>query len=136
MVDEGFSNFVLELLETLCKSTEYEEYSSFFFQFLPNLILDVAFVQIRTTTEERQQMYDDPQEFVNLALDTCEAQKSKTIKTQAAKLFESLVDNIPGALTLIVYYSLASMNYVLSQESGNPPADLSMLAKNLEDTQI
>ena len=59
----------------------FEELHENYRQVLNNLILDVCFMLIRTSPEERQQMYDDPQEFVNLALDTCEDQKSKTVKT-------------------------------------------------------
>jgi importin-7 len=50
----------------------FEELHENYRQVLNNLILDVCFMLIRTSPEERQQMYDEPQEFVNLALDTCE----------------------------------------------------------------
>jgi len=73
---------------------------------LPNLILDVGLNFIKTTETERQDMFDNPQEFVNLALDTCDKQKSNTVKTQAAKLFEGLCDNIDGAVTLTSYFSI------------------------------
>jgi hypothetical protein len=70
-------------------------------------------------------MYEDPQEFVNLALDTCEGQESKSVKTQAAKLFESLADNINGALTLTTFFSLQFINVSCCAESGKQPLDLS-----------
>lgn len=63
---------------------------------------------------------DDPQEFVNLALDTCDKQKSRVVKTQAAKLFESLCDNIDGATTLTSYFCIQSINVTLAKESGKP----------------
>ena len=78
-------------------------------------------------------MYDEPQEFVNLALDTCEEQKSRTVKTQAAKLAEALVDNINGALTLIMFYSLQSMNKILAAESGKQILDLSKFTSTINE---
>jgi len=34
--------------------------------------MDVALNLIKTTEAERQEMFDNPQDFVNLALDTCD----------------------------------------------------------------
>jgi importin-7 len=65
-------NLVNELLGCLCTASVFEELHENYRQVLNNLILDVCFMLIRTSPEERQQMYDEPQEFVNLALDTCE----------------------------------------------------------------
>ena len=66
------SNFVSIMLESLGKAAVFDEFNEKYYKFLPNLILDVCFVLIRTTESERQQMYDNPQEFVTMALDTCE----------------------------------------------------------------
>ena len=49
-------------------------------------------------------MYDNPANFVSLALDTCDKQKSNIVKTQAAKLIEGLCDNIDGSVTLTTYF--------------------------------
>ena len=70
--EETISSFVVEALENLSLTTQYDNFKEIFFRFLPNLVLDVGLNLIKTTETERQQMYDDPQEFVNLALDTCD----------------------------------------------------------------
>lgn len=70
--EEIMSNFVSIMLESLSKAAVFDEFNEKVYKFLPNLILDVCFVLIRTTESERQQMYDNPQEFVTMALDTCE----------------------------------------------------------------
>lgn len=49
-------------------------------------------------------MIKDPDEFVNLALDTCDKQSSKVVKTQGAKLLESICDNIDGAITFVTLF--------------------------------
>jgi len=61
-------------------------------------------------------MIEDPQNFVNLALDTCDKQASYVVKTQAAKLLEGLCDNIDGAVTLTSYFCIQSLNITLSKE--------------------
>lgn len=71
-----------------------------------------------------------------MALDTCEGQKSGTVKTQAAKLFEALTDNISGALTLTTYYSLQAVNITISKESSKPTIDLSYFSESTDATQL
>lgn len=36
---------------------------------------------MKTSNEEMEQMSKDPDQFINLALDTCDKQKSRVIKT-------------------------------------------------------
>lgn len=87
---------------------------------------------IKTTETERQQMYDNPMEFVNLALDTCDKQKSYVVKTQAAKLFEGLCDNIDGAVTMSSYFCIQSLNMTISKETGKEPLNFDAIAANIE----
>lgn len=75
------SNFIIQGLETLTLTTSFEALKNYFFNFLPNLILDVGLNFIKTTETERQDMYDNPANFVSLALDTCDKQKSNIVKT-------------------------------------------------------
>ena len=62
----------------------YELFSSFY----KHLLIIVCLTMLMTNTEELEQMIKNPEEFVNLALDTCDKQSSKIIKTQGAKLLE------------------------------------------------
>jgi hypothetical protein len=63
------------------------------------LFVDVCLRFIAASNEEIIDLISDPDEFVSLALDTCDLQKSKVPKTQAMKLVESLVHNVDGALS-------------------------------------
>ena len=45
------------------------------------LIVNVALPLLRTEVDELEEMKNDPEAFVNLALDTCDKQTSKVIKT-------------------------------------------------------
>lgn len=78
-------------------------------------------------------MYDNPQEFVSLALDTCDRQKSYIIKTQAAKLIEALCDNIDGSVTLITFFCVNSLNMTLSKESGKEALNLGDYSININE---
>lgn len=61
-------------------------------------------------------MIKDPDNFVHLALDTCDKQKSMIVKTQAAKIIEALCDNIDGAVSFITYFTCQSINKSLKQK--------------------
>ena len=46
-------------------------------------------------------MKEDPEEFVNLALDTVDKQESDMPKTAAASLLETLCDHIDGSTSFL-----------------------------------
>mmetsp|Transcript_24382 Transcript_24382/g.37784 ORF Transcript_24382/g.37784 Transcript_24382/m.37784 type:complete len:219 (-) Transcript_24382:1528-2184(-) len=66
-------------------------------------------------------MFDDPKDFVTLALDTCDKQSSNIVKTQAAKMFEAICDNIEGSISHSVFFCLQAMNLAISKEKGTQP---------------
>lgn len=131
--EETISHFVEEVLENLSLTTQYEQFKNIFFRFLPNLILDVGLNLMKTTESERQDMQDRPAEFVALALDTCDKQQSGIVKTQAAKLFEGLCDNIDGAVTYTSYFCIQALNMTLSKESSKAKLEIQDFAVNIED---
>lgn len=45
------------------------------------MLVNVCLTLMRTTKPEYEQMIKDPEQFVALALDTCDKQKSKIVKT-------------------------------------------------------
>jgi len=59
-------------------------------------------------------MRTDPDAFVNLALDVCDKQKSKVVKTQGAKLLEALCDNVDGAVSFVTLFSCQSISLALN----------------------
>ena len=131
--EETITHFVVEALENLSLTTLYDSFKEVFFRFLPNLVLDVGLNLIKTTELERLQMVEDPAEFVGLALDTCDKQQSYVIKTQAAKLFEGLCDNIDGAVTVTSYFCIQAINMTLSRESPKAMVELDNFAANIDD---
>jgi hypothetical protein len=55
------------------------------------------------------------------------------IKTQAAKLFEGLCDNIDGAVTVTSYFCIQAINMTLSRESPKAMVELENFAANIDD---
>lgn len=60
-------------------------------------------------------MQKDPENFVHLALDTCDKQKSMIVKTQAAKLLEAICDNIDGAVSFVTLFCCQAISISLSK---------------------
>jgi hypothetical protein len=76
---------------------------------------------IKTGESEASLILSDPQEFVNLAIDCCDKQKSMTVKTQACKLFESMCDNIDGSTTFVTTFCCNAINSAFARMSGTTP---------------
>jgi hypothetical protein len=64
---------------------------------------------MRTSKIELSELETDPEQFVNLALDVCDKQKSRVIKTQGAKLLEAICDNIDGGVSFVTLFSCQSI---------------------------
>ena len=52
-----------------------------FSSYQKSLLVQVSLFMMKTSNEEMEQMSKDPDQFINLALDTCDKQKSRVIKT-------------------------------------------------------
>ena len=79
---------------------------------------------IKTTENEKQKMLDDPKDFVQLALDTCDKQNSFTVKTQAAKVLEAICDNVDGVISNTVLFCIQAINITLSKEKLKSPVNI------------
>ena len=56
---------------------------------------------------------------MQLALDTCDKQKSKIVKTQAAKLLEAMCDNVDGAVSFVTLFSCQSISLAMGSGSNS-----------------
>ncbi len=63
---------------------------------------------------------------MNLALDVCDKQKSRVIKTQGAKLLEAICDNIDGGVSFVTLFSCQSICLALGNglTNGNVVASI------------
>jgi hypothetical protein len=65
------------------------------------MLVDVVFPFLATSEREQQIKHEEPEEFVNLALDTIDKQSSEVPKTAAAALLETFCDHIDGSTSFI-----------------------------------
>ena len=60
-------------------------------------LMQLVIFQLLITSEMEKELFENnPCEFNNLAIDTCDNQESLTFKTQAAQFLEYLCDNLDG----------------------------------------
>ena len=50
-------------------------------------------------------------------MDTCDKQKSRIVKTQAAKLLEAMCDNVDGAVSFVTLFSCQSISLAMGSGS-------------------
>lgn len=110
------------MVETLAIFIGEKEFYAIFSMSYKLLLVHVALNFLKTSKSEYEQMLNDPEQFVNLALDTCDKQNSKVVKTQGAKLLESLCDNIDGVVSFITIFCSQSLVYALSNNKEITPA--------------
>ncbi len=109
--EDALGGIIVEYLRILCNMLEDNSFYHFFSENKPKLIVDVILPLLKSTEEEKDSLINDPQNFVNLALDTCDKQSSDIPKTEAAKLLEALCDHIDGALTFTAFFCCESIRY-------------------------
>jgi len=120
---------VVGLLRLLSDLTEDNNFYQMFNQNKHSIISDIVLILLRTTTKELKSMKTDPQNFVNLAIDTCDMQDSEVPKTEAAKLLENLCDHIDGCLTFISIFCCEAIKYGLSGANPETLNNYPMLAQ-------
>jgi hypothetical protein len=103
--DEVFTELVVEAVETLVLFIGEKEFADIIGPLAKQLIVNVGLNYMRTKKQELDEMRDDPEGFVNLSLDVCDKQKSHVIKTQGAKLVESLCDNLDGSTLFVTLFA-------------------------------
>ncbi len=83
------------------------------------VLVHICLTLMRSLPEELSMLDNDPDEFVSLALDTCDKQQSQVIKTQAAKLLESISDHIDGAVSYTCIFCCNAVSFALKHQKEN-----------------
>lgn len=114
--EEVCADLLIESIEVLTVLIGEKESYDIFSQNYRQLLVIVALFMMKTTKAEMEQMKKDADQFINLALDTCDKQKSRVIKTQGAKLLEAICDNIDGAVSFITVFCCQAINFALGNK--------------------
>lgn len=73
----------------------------YFARLRSRIITDVLLMFLVTSQNELEDAQEQPKEFMNFALDTCEKQESKNVKTQAAQCLEAFAQKVDGCISFI-----------------------------------
>lgn len=111
------SEFMVQLIEILIILCGEQVYYNVFIDHQTQIIVSVCLNLMQTTQTEAELIKSDPSEFVNLALDCCDKQKSLIIKSQACKLLEHMCDNVDGAATCVSTFACNALNCALQTQA-------------------
>ena len=79
--DKKFQDLIVESLEFLSLIAGENQFGEIFADFKRQILVQICFNLVKINDEERTLMDQQPDEFVQIALDTCDKQQSMTIKT-------------------------------------------------------
>jgi len=111
---------VLDIIGFMKNMLEDPMYSKEIMQYKEILITDIIFPMLRTTKEECENLIKDPDNFVSLAQDTCDVQKSKILKTEAASLLETVCEQLDGSLSFLSHLITDLINHACFPEYITP----------------
>ncbi|OMJ92101.1 hypothetical protein SteCoe_5199 [Stentor coeruleus] len=106
--------FVIQSLDLCVKCCKQRIFFAYFIESYRNFIIEFIPNALTTTKDELKKIQTDPHEFVYLAFDICETQESENIKTMSAKLFETICENIDGALKFFICLIVQSFDIIFS----------------------
>ncbi|CAD8119908.1 unnamed protein product [Paramecium sonneborni] len=105
---------ILRLLAHLGAQTElypqFQESSS-------PLIIDIIYPFLVTSNSEYQIMKEQPDEFVNIALDVVDKQESDLPKTAATTLLETLCDHIDGSTSILAQIAIMVISFSILEQT-------------------
>lgn len=113
--DEINSELIVQLLDVIIIASGQSPFQEVFIQNKGKLLVSVCLNLIKTSEVEAELIFEDASEFVNLAIDSCDKQKSETPKTHACKLFESMCDNVDGSTTLAALFCCNAINKIFGR---------------------
>lgn len=102
--------------------TTFQNYGELMFK-----MIVIPLTKISPTESEK--LEDDPQEFVNYAMDLVGFHRSETPKSEAINMFEFLVENVDGFLTKCFHLLFGMLTETVSQVEGEVSRNLASVDK-------
>ena len=100
---------VLCLIENLTILVQSNDYNDYFF-LVKEKILNILLKLLTTSNKEIDDAKDNQSEFVSLAWDLYDGQKSGTVKSEAAKWLKAFADNLTGFCWTLISQILSYFN--------------------------
>jgi len=108
--NKPIEGLVVELLEMIANFAQISDLYDLLLANIKPLVIEVGMPLMRSSKSEVDMFYDQPDDFVTLALDTCDKQLSEITKTAAAKMIENICDHIDGALSFVCFIAFEIIN--------------------------
>ena len=125
---QTLSTAVLKIISASCRKAELYKFYS---QNRATICVDIGFSLMRTFKAEILEMEDNPREFVQLCLDTCDRQKIPHVKPQSASVIEKLCDKIDGYVDTVGQLCLEMIDYAFTGKGD--PSKYEILGKYYDD---
>ena len=93
------------VLGMIARLAKFREYYMLLSGLKEIILVDIVAPLMAATEIEKSDMTDDPEEFFNLANDTCRMQESDIPKTEASKLLEKFTETVDGAVAFAVHFA-------------------------------
>ncbi|CDW80715.1 UNKNOWN [Stylonychia lemnae] len=114
ILENGHINgMVIHGIDIIASFSNERDFQFFYTQNSFKLLIQVILPLLRLSEKEKDDIENNPKEFVNYSIDICQKQKSKTYKTQAAKLLESIIDHVDGMLTFTVNFCIEVIQNIM-----------------------
>jgi hypothetical protein len=123
----------LKFIGSVC--TKNNLYYSLFQNYSELLVKMVVLPLNRLTPTEKEQLEDNPSEFVSYALDLCGFHRSETPKSEAINMFEYLIENVDGCLTKSFHILFGMLSEAVVDEAGPMMKELGSIDKLKQFTQ-
>jgi hypothetical protein len=117
--NDDIRGMVIALLENLTICSRSRIFSDYFARVRAKVITEVLFMFLTTSEKEKMDAVDQPKEFMNLALDVCDKQESKTVKTQAAKCLEAFGDKVDGCISFCSMFCIQAIDCYINNNQNN-----------------
>ena len=122
---------VSSVLTALAQLVYIKDYHNFFLEYGMRLFTDIGFPFLRTLEDEKAEAIDNPNEFINLALDVCDRQRMYHVKSQAARFIETMADKLPNVFGPLCNLCWDLLGFSVFKEQGlNNQAEVEQLASN------
>ena len=106
------------MIEVIVTTATEKQYKDTLNAEMQSSLVDICLNLMVITRAEAESIREDAEEYINLTLDCCDKQTSRTVKSQACKLLEAICDNVFGAITYITNFCCSAINLALQGDAG------------------
>lgn len=108
--EDHIRSIVVALLENISLCTKSPIYGDLLARTRAKMIAEVIMIFLCSPEKEKDDALDNPNEFLNLAIDVWDKQESETVKSQAAKCLEALCWKVDGCVSFTAMFCIQAID--------------------------